>query len=75
MKEKESRWTIQSGPEVRHVRKTDKKSLRGKDDEKKRGIETKTVKNVLKKREEREKEKKERDEDSFDNTSPKLLRV
>lgn len=74
MKEKESRWTIQSGPEVRHARKTDKKSLRGKD-ERKRGTETKTVENLLKKREEREKEKKERDEDSFDNTSPKLLRV
>lgn len=55
MREKENRWTIQSGPEVR---KTDKKSLRRKDDERKRGIETKTVENVLKKREEREKEKK-----------------
>lgn len=71
---KESRWTIQSGPEGRRARKTDKMSLRGKDDEK-RGIETKTVENVPKKRDEREKEKKERDEDSFDNTSPKLLRV
>lgn len=57
MREKESRWTIQSGPEVRHLRKTDKKSLRGKDDERKRGIETKTVETVLKKREERKKKK------------------
>lgn len=39
------------------MRKTDKKSLRGKDDERKRGIETKTVETVLKKREERKKKK------------------
>lgn len=74
VREKESRWTIQSGPEGRRAGKTDKTSLRGKDDGK-RGIEIKTVENVLKKRDERENEKKERDEDSFDNTSPKLLRV
>lgn len=57
MREKASRWTIQSGPKVRHARNSDKKSER-KGDERKRGIETKTVENVRKNREEREKEKK-----------------